>query len=191
MKEGKLHGLIILNVDDLIIAGTELFEKEVVAKLQDVFRFSKVEEKTFTYCGCRVSVNDDGSIELDQNNYVDSLERIDAMEGDYNRELFEHEKKKARAKVGELLWLSLMTRPDLSYDINAISTEVSKATVKTVKELNKIVARAKGDRNTIRFVKLGNLENLIIKVHADGGKFRFTCHLSTCSGLKTQRIWES
>ena len=155
VKKGKLQGLVILNVDDLIIAGNERFEKEIVTKLQEVFKFSKVEEKSFTYCGCRVNVNvDDGSIELDQNAYVDSLETIDHMEGEDGRELLEHEKKKVRAKVGELLWLSLMTRPDLSYDINAISSEISKATVKTAKELNKIISRAKDAQNTIKFIKL-------------------------------------
>jgi hypothetical protein len=55
VKNGKLQGLIVLNVDDLIIAGNEVFEAEVVDKLLEIFRFSKVEEKTFNYCGCRIN----------------------------------------------------------------------------------------------------------------------------------------
>ena len=50
-------------------------------------------------------------------------------------ELTEKEKKVVRAKIGELLWISLMTRPDISYDINEISSEAAKATVKTAKAL--------------------------------------------------------
>ena len=45
--EGKLQGLIISNVDDLLMIGNELFNYEVVEKLKGVFKFSKVENKSF------------------------------------------------------------------------------------------------------------------------------------------------
>ena len=60
-----------------------------------------------------------------------------------------------------------MTRPDLSYDINVLSFQVSKATVKTAKELNKMVRKAKDSKNVLRFSKLGNITDLSVKVYAD------------------------
>ena len=72
-----------------------------------------------------------------------------------------------KAKVGELLWLSIMTRPDLSYDLNVLSGEVSKATVNTAKELNKLVTKAKQSKNVLRFSKLGKIEDLVVKVCTD------------------------
>ena len=89
------------------------------------------------------------------------------MEGSSDRQLTDIEKKAVRAKVGELLWISLMTRPDLSYDINAISSEASKATVQTAKELNKIVRKAKDTKSVLRFGRLGDINEVTVKVYAD------------------------
>ena len=159
VKNGQLQGLVASHVDDLFIAGNDTFDKEVTEKLKGIFKFSKIEERSFKYCGCRISSKTDG-IELDQNEYVDALEKIEEMEGSNERNLKDKEKKAVRAKIGELLWISLMTRPDLSYDVNVLSGEVSNATVKTAKEINKIVTKAKGSRNVLRFAKLGDCENL-------------------------------
>jgi hypothetical protein len=82
--------------------------------------------------------------------------------------LTEKEKKEVRAKIGELLWISLMTRPDLSYDVNVLSSQVSKATVSTVMELNRLVTKAKKHKNNVlKFAKLGKLSDLTVKVYAD------------------------
>ena len=61
-----------------------------------------------------------------------------------------------------------MTRPDLSYDVNVLSSKVSKATVSTVMELNRLVTKVKKNKNNhLRFTKLGNISNLSVKVFAD------------------------
>ena len=96
--DGKLHGLIASNVDDLILAGDEKFKTEVEEKLQGVFKFSKIEEKTFKYCGCNISVKTNGDIELDQNDYVDKLREIEKKEGDDDRPLVAEEVKELRGK---------------------------------------------------------------------------------------------
>ena len=59
------------------------------------------------------------------------------------RELSDVEKTEVRGKIGELLWISLMTRPDLSFDINVMSSEIAHGTVATAKTINKLVKRAK------------------------------------------------
>ena len=168
VKDGKLHGLVASHVDDLLITGDDVFKHEVEEKLQETFIFSKIEEGCFKYCGCRISAKEDGSIELDQNEYVKVLEKIPEMEGSLDRILTEKERKAVRAKIGEILWISLMTRPDLSYDVNVISSQVTNATVATVMEMNRIVTKAKnGKKNILKFVKLGDISDLIVKVYAD------------------------
>ena len=71
------------------------------------------------------------------------------MAGNDERELSEKEKKEVRGKVGELLWISLMTRPDLSFDLNVASSELGNSTVLTAKNVNKLVTKAKTVRNTL------------------------------------------
>ena len=141
--DGELHGVITTNVDDLIMAGDNKFNAEVVDKLQEKFKFSKVENDAFTYCGCSIVMKEDGTIELDQKEYIEKLEPMDYVEGDDEDELSMKERKAARGKVGALLWASLVSRPDLSFAVNSISSQVSSATVKTAKEINRIIRQAK------------------------------------------------
>ena len=125
VREGKLQGLIVVNVDDVIMAGNERFKIEVEDKLKDIFKFSKIEEGEFVYCGCRIRCKDDGTIELDQDQYLNTITPMMKASGEDERELNEEEKKEARGKIGALLWVSLLTRPDLSFDVNILSSEVS------------------------------------------------------------------
>ena len=78
--------------------------------LKRTFTFSNIQENKFTYCGSQIVVNDDGSIKLDQNLYIDSITEIDVRE---DRKSTEKEKLSVRGKIGELLWISLISRPDL------------------------------------------------------------------------------
>ena len=90
-----------------------------------------MESKEFKYCGSNIRVKENGDIELDQNDYVDKLELIEDKEGVPERKLQGLEIKQLRGKIGELLWISLMTRPDLAFDINRISTKFPNATLET------------------------------------------------------------
>ena len=167
VKEGKLHGMIVSHVDDLLIMGDERFEEEVEKKLPDAFQFSKMETKSFKYCGCQITMEENGDIILDQIQYVDLLEEIEKKYGEEDRKLNAAETKVLRGKIGEVLWLSLMTRPDIAFDVNRIASEVSAATVSTLKDMNKVIKKAKGKKQVIRFTKLGKLEDLVVKVYTD------------------------
>ena len=154
VKDNKLQGFITSHVDDWLVAGNDRFKADIVTELKKKFKFSKIETKSFDYLGCHVEVKEDGSIELDQNKYIDDMENLPLMDGTDERELSEKEKKEVRGKVGELLWISLMTRPDLSFDLNVTSSELGNSTVLTAKNVNKLVTKAKTIRNTLRFVRL-------------------------------------
>ena len=104
---------------------------------------------------------------LDQNEYIDTLELLDDLKGDDTRELSEYEKKQVRGKIGELLWISLLTRPDISFDVNVLSSQVSQGTVETAKNINKVIKKAKTSRNILKFVKLGDASKLTLKIYAD------------------------
>ena len=109
----------------------------------------------------------DGDIVLDQISYVDQLEEIEKKTGDDDRVLTTPELKELRGKIGEVLWISLMTRPDLAFDINMIASEVSRASVRTVKDMNGITRKAKGKKQFLRFTKLGDFSDLVVKVYTD------------------------
>ena len=123
--------------------------------------------RDFKYCGCTIRCNEKGEIELDQNDYIENIKYLNKKEGENDRELEEDEKKELKSKVGELLWVALMTRPDISFDVNSISSKVKTATVKTGKEMNKIIEKCKSRKDVLRFVPLGRFSDLKVNVYTD------------------------
>ena len=79
----------------------------------------------------------------------------------------EAERKIIRSVVGELLWVSLMTRPDLSFDVNKLSSNIANATIKEVKDAARLVEKAKQDPITLNFTHLGPKEDLKIRLFCD------------------------
>ena len=167
VKNGKLHGIVTTHSDDLILAGDESFEENITSKLKDMFTFSKFEKNKFKYCGCNITVEEDGTITLDQNDYIERIEELAIENSDDNTELSRGEIKLVRGKIGELLWVSLMTRPDISFDVNILSSEVATGTIATVKAVNKVVRKAKSSRSNLKFARLGDISDLTVKVYAD------------------------
>ena len=161
-----MQGIIVSHVDDWLVSGNNEFEKDIVSKLKEKFQFSKVEKNNFKYCGCNISV-EDGVIKIDQQDYINSLQKIEYTGDDLERELNDAEKKKARGKLGELLWISLLTRPDLSFEVNLLSSEINRGTVSTLKAMNKVVEKAQNSSCILQFKKLGDISDLRIKVYAD------------------------
>ena len=167
VKNGKLHGIVVSHVDDLLLAGDEEFKMDIESKLKIYFKLSKIETGSFNYCGCRIIMLKNGDIQLDQNEYADKIKMIEFDEDDDKRELRPEEQKILRGKIGEILWISLMTRPDLSFEVNRMATEVPKATVKNFKEMNQLIKRVQSRRKVLNFSKLGSLEELRVKLYTD------------------------
>ena len=87
--------------------------------------------------------------------------------GDDSDELSKEEIKTVRGKIGELLWITLMTRPDISFDVNVLSSEVAKGTIATAKAVNRVVTKAKSSTNVLNFSRLGKLSDISVRVYAD------------------------
>ena len=60
-----------------------------------------------------------------------------------------------------------MTRPDLSFDINYLSTNITNATIKDLKDAQRLVKKAKMDPISLNFTRLGNKDDLRIKIYTD------------------------
>ena len=53
--------------------------------------------------------------------------------------LSNEETKMLRGVLGQLNWLANMTRPDLSYTVSALSSNITQATIADIKTANKAV----------------------------------------------------
>ena len=164
---GELVGFVCLHVDDLLMAGNKQFEKIITEKLMKQFKFSKLERGKFKYLGCEIEKIPDGDISLNQNEYIQNIEEVHLPTKRNSCRANDSEKREIRRVVGELLWMSLMTRPDLSFEVNLLSTRISNATIKDLKDARRLVAKAKFDPVALNFTKLGNKRNMTIKLYCD------------------------
>ena len=118
--KGKLIGLVGSHVDDLLMAGNTMFKKLISDKILKMFQFSKIEWHKFKYLGCQIEKLENGDISLNQNDYIQKLDTVEIPSGRNAWKVSESERKSIRKVVGELLWVSLMTRPDLSFEVNKL-----------------------------------------------------------------------
>ena len=165
--DGELIGIICVHVDDNLIMGNNDFKNIIEKKLFSVFKFSKVEKDKFKYLGCEVEKVENGDIILTQNEYIQNVQEVAVPERNNSSKVTEIERKEIRRVVGALLWVSLMTRPDLSFEVNRLSTNIANATVKELKDAQRLIEKAKTEPVTLRMTRLGPLKDLKIQLYTD------------------------
>ena len=165
--DGKLIGIVCVHVDDLLMAGNDQFKELVCKKLFKIFKFSKIEERKFKYLGCDIEKDRDGNITLNQQDYINNIEEVNLPAGRNSLKVSELEKREIRRVVGELLWVALMTRPDLAFEVNQLSSNITGATIRELKDAKRLVEKAKSEPVPLRFTKLGSIENLRIRLYTD------------------------
>ena len=91
----------------------------------------KEDKLEFKYLGLNVT-STNSTITLDQYQYIQNLHKTD-IDTDQKKELTsplnKAEKDQLSAKIGQLLWISNQTRPDISFDVSTLSSNFNNATV--------------------------------------------------------------
>ena len=125
--------------------------------LGQTFTIDSKFSQAFTYLGIEIHQNNDRSITIDQNNYAKAIQPILLT----TNQLTEKDLKipqegilAVQSLVGQLNWLSGISRPDISFDTCNISTKVNNMKVQDVIELNKVVKCVKNEKNQILFPTL-------------------------------------
>ena len=166
-KEGKLIGFVCIHVDDLLMCGNSMFENLIIKRIMKQFKFSKLEKRKFTYLGCEIEQLPSGNITLNQNEYIKNIKEVFIPSRSNSCRVTEFERKEIRRVVGELLWVSIMTRPDLAFEVNQLSSNISDASIRELKDARRLVDKAKLEPLALNFSRIGNFENLRIKLYAD------------------------
>ena len=161
-----LIGIITCFVDDMIYGGNSQFENLIIEKLKRVFEFGTQNIAAFSYIGINVQQLTDKSIQIDQNNYIDSLKPTEIPKRPTTSPLTEEERTKFRALIGQLNWVSNISRPDINFHVCEASTKIKTAKVEDLIKLNKVVRQIKSQRNYLYFPNL-NTENLHITLYSD------------------------
>ena len=130
--------------------------------MRETFKVGKEESVNFKYLGLEMQ-HYSGSIYLDQSEYFENLDLIQLdpkRHKETDESLTDVEKDTLRSRIGQLLWLSNQTRPDISFDVCVLATRLKEATVKDILEANKIVRKVTSHSIKLCYQNLGPSECL-------------------------------
>ena len=164
-----LEGIIVIFVDDILWGGTDKFQKKVIVKLKSSLNVGSEQSEAFKYVGILMKQEEDRSIRISQGSYVESMKTIDISEERMNQKdekLSPEERTKLRSVMGQINWVSNITRPDIGFSAGQISMSGSKATVSDMIAANKLVRNIKETQSSILFPKM-NLKKAYLKVYTD------------------------
>ena len=165
--DNGLKGFLLSHVDDFFFAGSEAFKK-MIEELKKVFIVSREDSYAFKYLGMELQQTNKG-IFLSLHKYTSDLEEI-SLDKDRksNRDLvlIDKEKNELRSIIGQLNWLSLVSRPDICFDVCQLSNSFKNATIDTIHNANKIIRKVKM-KNTCLFFQKMNLNNLTLISYSD------------------------
>ena len=98
-------------------------------------------------------------ITLHQQNYIEEIELLSVDKKKEKHELLSDEEfKELRAVVGQLLWVSGQTRPNISFDTCQLSSSLKNATVEDQFSANKTIKKQKSNEVKLRFPNIGQAE---------------------------------
>ena len=135
-------GLAAAHVDDFLFCGNEedCRYRAALHYLYDKFIWSPWEANRFDHCGVQLHQNTDGSFLLDHSQFCEKLEQVEIVkdgrkEGDAAHE---GEKSQLRGLLGGIQWRTYQTGPLHAAQLSFLQSEMSQATVKTLRDANKL-----------------------------------------------------
>ena len=153
---GRLCFIMSVHVDDLKFAGEPAVVKRIMAKIEQVFGKLRIIEKSFTNCGIRHSQHEDGSISLDQNQYLDTLKPIihDDLRGQpAEKPVTDALKSLYMSLLGAIAYTTL-TRMDIAIYVAGLQRATHVATMLHVRKLNILVRWAQRNPQGLVYRKL-------------------------------------
>ena len=139
-------GVLAVHVEDMVFGGTEAFKCEVMDVLQKRFPLKHLKENGGDFLGKNLKQDESGDIYIRQKEYAENIECIHmSKERRRMREspVTDSERREMRGALGELNWLSVSTRPDLSASCSLLQQRVADARVEDLIEVNKLIAVAR------------------------------------------------
>ena len=139
----RLIGLIAAHVDDFVICGDEGDAEwnQIVCRFHQSYRWSPWEVVNYNHCGVVIKEGHREVI-MDQSKYCSQIDEIQfAPRGD-DELATKDEVSQLRAALGALQWRAYSTAPQLMVQLSMLQSLVTKATVRTLKQANKLVREA-------------------------------------------------
>lgn len=174
-KQGVLCDLLIVHVDDLMIAvdGSD-YANSVVKNLKQRFPFGTwqcvcQEIGGVSYCGKEIKIGQDQDgefISLGQDGFIDGrLENI-PLDKQRAKQLDERanpeELSNYRSAVGSLQWLAGQSRPDISFEVNQLQKRTRDLRIFDIHRANRCIKEVRNNRHQMKFRNLGEQTEVVV-----------------------------
>ena len=145
---GQLKGMIAGHVDDFLFAGPPECSawRDLEKKIQEHYKWTEWESKSFVQCGVQIEEQHDGSFHLSQPNYLQGVSEINltaSRRREKNLPTTEREKSLLRAALGALSWHAQQVAPHLSAEVGLLLSDVTASTVETISRTNHLLYLAR------------------------------------------------
>ena len=166
-RDNELKGLVAGHVDDFFWSGETELKSCVMDGLMETFKISSDLHDSFNFLGLGIR-QDLSGVEMNQNIYVEGIQYVPCSDKrDKHRLLTDNEKIPLRSAIGQLSWLANQTRPDIAYDVCQLSVRYNSATVSDILNANKTIKKVKNNDLELKFPKLKDSGEYILKVYSD------------------------
>ena len=169
-KTGQLKGIIGTHVDDFLVTGEQGWLDWMMKEIAKHFELGKIEDGNFLYCGHRIIQQGD-RITLGQDEFaaeVKPFEILPARKKQPAEKVTDKERAQMRSGAGKIGWMARLTRPDLMFAQIEASSNVTRAEVSDLKQLNKAMIRVADTKSELNVPKLKpNAKNWKIQLFTD------------------------
>ena len=172
-KEGVVYSAISGHVDDFLFIGKDGCSVwlDLKARIQARFKWQDWEHNEFVQCGVKVSRKDDGSFELCQRHYVESIPEI-VLSRDRRRDKHsattDGEKSQLRALLGALSWHVGQVGYKYCAHVSLGLSEIPHSTVEDVEKANKLLQTIRLESRTpLKIHAFDSNEELVLAAWCD------------------------
>ena len=168
--DGNIEGVLVSHVDDLLYTGTTRFHQDVFARIKDKFKFGKVSQNRFQYCGSIIELDKaEKRIRITQEHYAQGITLPKLSVKRPSEDFLDKQDFDAfRSALGQLNWLVVMTRPDLSLGTNLLAQIMQNPSYADYSKLLKLVKTARHYAHIgLEFVPLGRDSQRYIVAFSD------------------------
>ena len=168
-----LLAVIVVHVDDLLLAGLGPEFEHCIAKLLKALPFGSGKQGHFLYVGEMIEQDPtSGVVTVHQREHIRKVTEVDLRHTAPKAELTPAQITEGKGRVGSLLYTATCTRPDLSFEVSHIGSRMNPGATKQVMlDCNKAVRRAKAtEERGLTFRRVAeNWADVIICVFSDAG----------------------
>ena len=170
-KDGVLHGIAVVHVDDILYGGSQQFTLDVISILRTVFELSSDETDLMNikYLGLDISCFEN-KITVSLTNYIAGIEDLSSersLPADKERSLSPEELKQLRQFCGQVNWAITQCRPDAAFDNCVISNNLKKGTYADLTRGRKLLKKLKQDELSLSYVFIDKFNTCKIVIFAD------------------------